>query len=165
MNSGAQVRGVAMTDPTEPTDPTDPNEPTDPTAPNEPIQAFLNCRSFAVVGAGNDMSKYGSKVFAAYLQSGRVPYPVNPRQATVQGHQAYPSLRDLPEPVEAISVITPPKATEQVVEDAAGAGVKHIWMQPGAESDAAVARARELGMSVISGGPCFLVVTGYRERR
>ena len=127
------------------------------------IKAFLNCRSFAVVGAGNDMSKYGSKVFASYLQSGRHPFPVNPNQATVQGHQAYPSLADLPESVQAISVITPPTVTEKVVEEAGAAGVKHIWMQPGAESETAVTRANELGMSVIAGGACFLVIAGYHE--
>lgn len=129
----------------------------------ERIKAFLNCRSFAVVGAGNDMAKYGSKVFAAYLQTGRNPYPVNPNQPTVQGHQAYPSLANLPGPVEAISVITPPTVTERIVEDAAAANVKHIWMQPGAESETAVTRANELEMSVIAGGPCFLVIAGYRE--
>jgi predicted CoA-binding protein len=127
------------------------------------IDAFLAAKSFAVVGAGNDMSKYGSKVFAAYLRSGRTPFPVNPNQDVVQGHKAYKSLRDLPSPVEAVSIITPPAVTERVVEDAGAAGVRHLWMQPGAESPRAVARALELGMSVIAGGACFLVVTGYRE--
>ena len=60
-------------------------------------------------------------------------------------------------------VITPPKVTEAVVEEAGRLGIKHLWMQPGAESDAAVSRARELGMNVISGGPCVLVVLGFRE--
>ena len=62
-----------------------------------------------------------------------------------------------------MSIITPPPVTERVVEEAAAAGVEHLWMQPGAESDAAVARAEELGLSVIAGGPCLLVVLGYRE--
>ena len=49
------------------------------------------------------------------------------------------------------------------VGEAAAAGVKHIWMQPGAESDAAVRTAEALGMNVIAGGPCLLVVMGYHE--
>jgi hypothetical protein len=36
-------------------------------------------------------------------------------------------------------------------------------MQPGAESAAAIDLAEELGVSVIAGGPCLLVVLGYRE--
>jgi hypothetical protein len=36
-------------------------------------------------------------------------------------------------------------------------------MQPGAESDAAIREAEGFGMTVIAGGPCLLVVMGYRE--
>ena len=90
-------------------------------------------------------------------------HPINPRADTVEGLKAYPSLAALPTPVPAISVITPPAITEQVVRDAAAAGVRHVWMQPGAESDAAIKAAEELGLSVIAGGPCLLVVMGYRD--
>ena len=65
--------------------------------------------------------------------------------------------------VKAISVITPPAATEQVVREAAAVGVTHIWMQPGAESDEAIQAAEDAGMSVIADGPCLLVVLGYHE--
>ena len=44
-----------------------------------------------------------------------------------------------------------------------GAATGDLWMQPGAESPAAIARAQALGMNVIAGGPCLLVVLGFRE--
>jgi predicted CoA-binding protein len=69
----------------------------------------------------------------------------------------------LPVKAKAISVITPPAITERVVREAAAAGVTHLWMQPGAESEAAIHTAESLGMSVIAGGPCLLVVLGYRD--
>jgi predicted CoA-binding protein len=53
--------------------------------------------------------------------------------------------------------------SEQVIADAARAGVRHVWFQPGAESDAALALAREHGMNIIAGGACLLVVLGYRD--
>ncbi len=127
------------------------------------IQAFLAADSFAVVGASVDRSKYGNKVLRCYQQHGRTVHPINPRADTVEGLKAYPTLAALPTPVPAISVITPPAITEQVVRDAAAAGVRHVWMQPGAESDAAIKAAEELGLSVIAGGPCLLVVMGYRD--
>jgi hypothetical protein len=37
-------------------------------------------------------------------------------------------------------------------------------MQPGAESPAALARAAELGLDVIAGGPCLLVALHFQER-
>ena len=49
------------------------------------------------------------------------------------------------------------------VEECAKLWIKHVWMQPGAESDAAIRRGRELGLSVIAGGPCLLVVLGFSD--
>jgi predicted CoA-binding protein len=66
--------------------------------------------------------------------------------------------------VHGVSIITPPAITERIVEDAAAAGITRLWIQPGAESPRAVERARELGMSVIAGGPCLLVALGFRDR-
>lgn len=127
------------------------------------IQSFLASGPFAVVGASTDRSKYGNKVLRCYRQHGHEVYPINPRAPEVEGLKAYASLAALPVKVPAISVITPPAATEQVVREAAAAGVKHIWMQPGAESDEAIRAAEALGMNVIAGGPCLLVVMGYHE--
>jgi len=135
----------------------------DPSRLDPDIRDFLACTRFAVVGASNDLQKYGAKVFRCYLQHDRDVIPVHPREATIQGHATAPSLRELPHPVDAVSVITPPAVTEQVVEDAIAAGVRFVWMQPGAESDAAIAAARDAGLRVIAGGPCLLVVMGYRE--
>ena len=46
---------------------------------------------------------------------------------------------------------------------AAEAGIKRLWIQPGAESHVAIESAQELGLSVIAGGPCLLVALGYKE--
>ena len=131
---------------------------------SELIQRFLSAPRFAVVGASNDPSKYGAKVFACYLQNEREVYPVNPRETEIQGHRAFVSLDELPLLVPAVSIITPPSVTERVVEDAARSGVTSLWMQPGAESPAAIRKAEELGLEVIANGPCLLVVLGWRER-
>jgi len=128
------------------------------------IDAFLAGTPFAVVGASTDRSKYGNKVLRCYMQNGRVAFPVNPMMTEVEGLKAYSSLRSVPEAVHGISIITPPPVTERVIEEAGELGIKHVWMQPGAESAKAITRAEELGMSVIAGGACILVVLGYRER-
>lgn len=127
------------------------------------IESFLAERRFAVVGASPDRAKYGNKVLRCYLQNGRDAVPVHPKEASVEGVAAFPSLSAIPGGVGAVSVITPPAVTEKVVEEAAKLGVRHVWMQPGAESETAVRRARELGLNVIAGGPCVLVVLGFRD--
>ncbi|MBX3380367.1 MAG: CoA-binding protein [Phycisphaeraceae bacterium] len=127
------------------------------------IEAFLAGSPFAVVGASQDRAKYGNKVLRCYVQNGRAVYPVNPSATEVEGRKAYSNLRSLPEAVHGISIITPPRVTERVIEEAGESGIRHVWMQPGAESARAVRRAEELGMNVIAGGACVLVVLGYSE--
>lgn len=127
------------------------------------IDQFLSAPSFGVAGASDDSYKYGHKVYVCYLQNKRKAFPINPNTQTVLGNPCYKDIDSLPESVESISIITPPPVTERIVEDAIAGGVKNIWMQPGAESRSAIQKAKEAGINVIAGGPCLLVVLGYRE--
>lgn len=129
---------------------------------DEQIETFLAQPAFAVVGASDDPYKYGHRCFKCYLQNNLKAYPVNPNVPEVLGHKTYKDLLSLPEPIYSVSIITPPMVTEKVVDDAIAAGVKNLWMQPGAESRPAVKAAQDAGLNVIYGGPCLLVVLGYR---
>ena len=126
------------------------------------IDTFLEAPVFAVVGASRDRSKYGNKVLRCYLQNNRSAHPINPRGGDIEGLPAYPSMQAVPDPVESVSIITPPHVTETIVEDAHQAGVQNLWMQPGAESPAAIQRAEELGLNFIADGSCLLVVLGFK---
>ncbi|MBX2850996.1 MAG: CoA-binding protein [Phycisphaeraceae bacterium] len=128
------------------------------------IDAFLSGGPFAVIGASTNREKYGNKVLRVYQQNGRVVYPVNPRADEIERLVAYPDLASLPEVPHGVSIITPPSITEQVVEQAVLLGIKHLWIQPGAESATAVSYARENDVNVVAKGPCVLVVLGYREQ-
>jgi predicted CoA-binding protein len=127
------------------------------------IETFLAASSFGVVGASSKREKYGNKVLRCYQQNRRKVIPVNPVETEIEGVACVSSVRDLPAETVSISVITPPKITEQVVEQAIAKGIKNIWMQPGAESDKAVAACRKAGVNVIADGSCLLVVLGYHE--
>ena len=127
------------------------------------IAAFLNGAPHAVVGASENRSKYGNKIFRCYLQHDRDVFPVNPKSKTIEQQQAYASLKEIPGPVHGVSIITPPSVTEDVIAEAVELGILNVWMQPGAESEAAVQRAQQAGMNVIAGDACLLVVLGYRD--
>lgn len=127
------------------------------------IQAFLSGRVFAVAGASRDRAKYGNKVLRCYQQNGRVVYGVHPQETEIEGARCVPNLAALPERIDGLSIVTPPAVTELLVEQAAELGIRRLWMQPGAESERACTRARELGLELIAGGPCLLVALHYRE--
>ena len=132
--------------------------------PHDPIARFLESPAYGVVGASPRRHKYGNKVLRCYLQNGRRAIPVNPREDEVEGVSCIASVLDLPDDVHSISVITPPAVTERVVAEAIRKGIRHVWMQPGAESIKAVADCAAAGINVIADGSCVLVVLGYRER-
>ena len=127
------------------------------------IEAFLMGAPHAVVGASRDREKYGNKVLRAYLQGRRAVHPVNPSVAVVEGLAAFPDLASLPQTMHGLSIVTPPRVTEEVVAQAVSLGIRHIWMQPGSESDRAVELAQQAGMNVIWGGPCILVALRFHE--
>lgn len=135
----------------------------DTAGPLGDVDAFLDGGPFAVVGASADREKYGNKVLRVYLQNNRKVYPVNPRGGEIEGLEAFPDLASLPELPHGVSIITPPGVTEGVVEEAVALGIRHLWMQPGAESDKAIAYARENGVNIVAKGACALVVMGYND--
>ncbi|AMP90658.1 CoA-binding protein [Legionella pneumophila] len=130
---------------------------------NQQIEVFLKSPAFAVVGASSNRAKYGNKVLRCYLQNGKKVYPVNPHETLIESLPVTHSVNDLPDDVQSISIITPPSITEKVVKEAVKKGIKHIWMQPGAESVSAIQYCLDHKLNVISGGACILVAMGYKE--
>jgi len=129
------------------------------------IEEFLKVSTFAVAGASRDRSKYGNKVFRALVASGRTVYPLNPLVPEVEGATAYASIADLPVFPESLSIVTPPHVTREVIQQAIAAGVKNIWMQPGAEDTQASQAARDAGLNVIDDGSCVLVLLAIEAKR
>ena len=127
------------------------------------IEAFMEGTPHAVAGASRDRRKYGNKVLRAYIQQKRAVHPINPNAEVVEGLVALSDLASLVETVHGVSIVTPPRVTEQIVMQAADLGIRHLWMQPGSESDQAIELARQAGMNVIWGGPCILVTLRFQE--
>jgi predicted CoA-binding protein len=104
-------------------------------------------------------------VFRSLLASGRQAYPVNPTASSIEGREAFPTIIDLPVVPESLSIVTPPYITRQVISQAVLAGVKNIWMQPGAEDIEGSLLARQAGLRVIDDGSCILVSLAIEKSR
>lgn len=113
------------------------------------ISDFVNRRVWAVVGASRDRTKYGNRIFRSLQTAGYVVYPVNPKGGVLEGVEVYPTLADLPEKPDVVDVVVPPQVTEEIVREAHDLGLKRIWMQPGAESQEAIAFCRGHGIEVV----------------
>ena len=130
----------------------------------EQFDKFFESDAFGVVGASANREKFGNKVLRVYLQHGKKVIPVNPRESEIEGISCMADILDLPPGVKSISVITPPQVTEQMVDKAIAKGIASIWMQPGAESPAAVEKCRKNNINVIADGSCILVVFGFKDQ-
>ena len=121
------------------------------------IDDFLTLKSFAVVGASRDRDKYGNIVYRELRSRGFRVFAVNPMAQTIEGDPCYPTLADLPERVEGAVIVVPPDQTERTVRTAVAAGIRTVWMQPGAESEDAIRICEENGLCAIHNA-CVLVV-------
>lgn len=122
------------------------------------MQTMLTARSYAVVGASRRRDKYGYRVYRVLKAAGRIVYPVNPGADEVDGDHCYPTISDLPEMPQVVVLVVPPAVTEAIVAECVRLGITQVWIQPGAESEAAVATCRANKIAVISGGPCLMVL-------
>ena len=90
------------------------------------MDALFNPRTVAVVGASDNLAKWGAGIFTRVLDAPSVKklYAVNNRVSEVQGVKTYPSVRDLPEPVDFVAIVIPYPDVPTVIHDCAARGVK-----------------------------------------
>ncbi|MDB5649465.1 MAG: acetyl-CoA synthetase [Hyphomicrobiales bacterium] len=98
--------------------------------------SVLRARSLALVGA-SERGRWPAQIVGALREHGFPGklYLVNPRQSTVFGEKAYPSLRDLPEAVDHAMIIVPATAVTDVLEDAAARGIRSATIYAGGVGD------------------------------
>jgi len=96
----------------------------------EKVEDFLSQKRIAVAGVSRskDSPSAGNGIYRRFLELGYEVYPVNPNADEVEGVRCYHSVKDIPEKVDGVIIVTPAKATDSVVHDCAEAGVTRVWM-------------------------------------
>lgn len=80
-----------------------------PTVSSPSLKSLLNPRSVAVIGASEDQTKFGGRLYKTLLQhhyEGAV-YPINPGRDTLLGLKTYPSVTDVPEAPDMVVMALP----------------------------------------------------------
>ena len=141
-----------------------------PRTASRSLLPILRPKSVAVIGASDTPSRIGGRPIhsmKAMGYGGRI-YPVNPRRETVQGLAAFPSIRDVPEPVDCALIAVPAAIAVDALRDCAETGVKSAvvftsgFAEQGADGERAqqaIAQiARDSGMRIV-GPNCLGVFT------
>jgi len=127
------------------------------------VQDFLAQKRIAVVGVSDKRETGCNMAYKKFKENGYLVYPVNPRISTYDGVTCYPDLKSIPDIPDAVFILASPKVTDQIVQECADLGVKHVWMhcmmgtKPGLSagitsvSQAAVEVCNANGITVIPG--------------
>jgi uncharacterized protein len=106
-------------------------------------------KTIAVVGI-SPKEERPSHWIALYLRDhGYNVIGVNPGHSEILGIKVYPSLRDIPEPVDLVDLFIRAENIPPLVEDAISIKAKAVWMQEGIVNNAAANRARAAGLTVV----------------
>jgi len=116
---------------------------------NASQELLSRAKVIAVVGHSDNPSRTSYRI-AQYLRSvGYMVYPVNPTVDTIDGERSYPSLADVPQPIDIVNVFRRSEYVAGIVDEAIELNLPAIWTQLGVVDEQAAARAAEHGIAMV----------------
>ncbi len=108
-------------------------------------------KTVAIIGASADRGKFGNKAVRAFCANqGFTVYPVNPKEAQIEGLPAFKSIAEVPvRPDPGAAFYLPPPVVLKVLPDIAAKGCDELWLNPGTESREVLELAEKLKLNVI----------------
>lgn len=97
----------------------------------EPIGKLLNPKSIAVIGASGTIGKAGNIIFSALRYYDAKLYPVNPHESSLFGYKVYPSIGEVPGPVDVAIITVGARLAVEVAEECARAGAEILIIVAG----------------------------------
>jgi len=114
------------------------------------IQRVLHtAQTIAIVGLSNNQLRASYFVGYYLKRHGYQVIPVNPRETEILGEKSYPSLADVPVPVDVVNVFRAPDALPSIAQDAVAIGAGALWCQFGVINAEGAKIAADGGVTVI----------------
>ena len=88
----------------------------------------------ALIGASNNPSKFGNRIYLDLRTKGYNIIPINPKENKIEGDKAYASIDMMDSLPDIVNFVVPPKIAIKVAQKAIELGITHLWFQPGSES-------------------------------
>lgn len=107
--------------------------------------------TIAVVGASTNPEKASNRIPGSLIKAGFNVIPVHPSADEILGQKAYPTLADIPVPIDIVDVFRPPAEAGAIAEQAVAVGAGALWLQAGITSEEAREIATEAGLDYVEG--------------
>ncbi|MFL6204431.1 MAG: CoA-binding protein [Acidimicrobiales bacterium] len=123
---------------------------------NDSVRSFLDGHRIAVIGASDRKDSFARTIDEALVEHGYEVVPVNPRLTELDGRTCYPSITDVPGPVDGAILMVGPDHALQAVEDVAEAGLEKVWLfkgigASGAATPEAISACERHGLETVAG--------------
>jgi uncharacterized protein len=118
-------------------------------SPEEIAEIVKTYRVVAVVGLSGNPDRPSHQVARYLQQHGYRIIPVNPAVTEILGEKCYPSLKDIPFPVEVVDIFRQVEAIPAIVAEAVEVGAQVVWMQLGLREPESARKARAAGVRVV----------------
>ena len=91
--------------------------------------------TIALIGASNNKNKYGNRIYRDLRSKGYHVIPITPKEELIEGDKAYRSIEEMETLPDIANFVVPPPVAMKIAQHIADLGIKHLWFQPGSESD------------------------------
>ena len=105
--------------------------------------------TWAVVGLSGDPSRTAYRIASVLQRRGKRIVPIHPDAPTVLGEQGYPTLADVPFPIDVVDVFRRSDAAGEFADQAVAVGAKAVWFQLGVIDVAAFERTVAAGVPMV----------------
>lgn len=115
----------------------------------ETVRSLLDGETWAVVGLSGKTDRTAYRIAELLQHRGKRIVPVHPDAPTVLGEQGYPTLADVPFPIDVVDVFRRSEAAGEVADQAVAVGAGGVWFQLGVIDHDAFRRTTEAGVPMV----------------
>jgi predicted CoA-binding protein len=120
------------------------------------LEEHLKKEKVAILGASEDKNRYSHICMVTLLTYGHSPILVNPNRTEIDGIKCYPTLSDIPDQVDTLTVYVNPKISSKIKDEITSFKCKRIIFNPGSENPSLYEPLRKNFVEVIEA--CTLVM-------
>ena len=110
----------------------------------------------AVLGASNNPEKYSYQAVMLLKEKGHTVFPVHPMLKEIEGMKVYASIKDVPQPVDTVSLYVSKEISSKLAEDIFSKSPRRIILNPGAENPELESKAKAKSIKTLNA--CTLVL-------
>lgn len=130
---------------------------------SDATEGLLALKTWAVVGLSNNVERAAFDVAQLLQSRGHQIVPVHPKAETVHGEKGYPTLSEIPFPIDVVDIFVNSDLAGAVIDEAIAIGAKAVWLQLDVINEEGLARAKNAGLLAVM-NRCPAIEYSKRER-